>query len=110
MAPKLELAFTMRGYMSKENSLNLDAIKGGPSRIIVPITHGTLEGSGLNAKLLSGGGDWILVQPQMRFNSCNILTCIKFSLTRRQIFLILMCVHRRVLQMARVSIYITTGF
>jgi hypothetical protein len=61
MAPKLEHAFTMRGYMSQENSVDLKAIKSGPYRIIVPITHGFLRGSGLEATLLPGGGDWILV-------------------------------------------------
>lgn len=61
MAPKLERFFTMRGYMSKENTVDLKAIKGGASRIIVPITHGFIKGSGLEAEILPGGGDWILV-------------------------------------------------
>lgn len=61
MAPKLELCFTMRGYMSRESSVNLNAIKSGPTRIIVPITHGYVEGSGVKVELLPGGGDWILV-------------------------------------------------
>lgn len=47
--------------MSQENSVDLKAIKSGPYRIIVPITHGFLRGSGLEATLLPGGGDWILV-------------------------------------------------
>jgi Protein of unknown function (DUF3237) len=63
MASKLELAFTMRGYMSKENSLDLKTIKSGAQRVIVPITHGFIEGSGLKAELVPGGGDWILVLP-----------------------------------------------
>jgi hypothetical protein len=61
MGPKLEHAFTMRGYMNKENSLDLKTIKFGPQRIIVPITHGFIEGSGLKAEIVPGGGDWILV-------------------------------------------------
>jgi hypothetical protein len=61
MAPKLEQVFAMRGYMSKENTVNLKEIKGGPVRIVVPITHGFIKGSGLEAEILPGGGDWILV-------------------------------------------------
>lgn len=61
MGPKLELCCTMRGYMSKENTVTLDGIKGGPSRIIVPITHGFIVGPGVKAEVLPGSGDWILV-------------------------------------------------
>lgn len=61
MAPIFEHVFTMRGYMSKENTVDLKAIKSGASRIIVPITHGFIKGSGLEAEILPGGGDWILV-------------------------------------------------
>lgn len=61
MAPQLQVVFKMRGYMSKQNTVNLKAIKSGASRIIVPITHGFIKGSGLEAEILPGGGDWILV-------------------------------------------------
>jgi hypothetical protein len=61
MTPKLEPCCTMRGYMSKENSVTLSDIKSGPSRIIVPMTHGFIEGSGVKAEILPGSGDWILV-------------------------------------------------
>lgn len=61
MTPRLEKCFTMRGYMNKENSHNLGAIKAGPTRIMVPITHGYIEGSGLRAEITPGGADWILV-------------------------------------------------
>ena len=47
--------------MSQENTLNLNAIKSGPIRIIVPMTHGFIQGSGLDAKIVPGGSDWILV-------------------------------------------------
>jgi hypothetical protein len=60
MAPKLEFAFTMRAYLSKE-SLKLDGIKSGSSRVILPITHGSVEGAGLKADVLPGGADWLLV-------------------------------------------------
>lgn len=60
MAPKLESAFTMRAYLSKD-TLKLDGIKSGPSRLVLPITHGFVEGSGLKAKVLPGGADWLLV-------------------------------------------------
>lgn len=62
MAPKFEKHFTVRGYMSKENSHDLKAIWSGPVRIIVPIISGFVEGSGLKAEILPGGGDWILVR------------------------------------------------
>lgn len=62
MAPKLELAFTMRGYMDKENSHDLKAMKAGPTRIMVPMNRGFIKGSGLDAKLTPGSGDWILVR------------------------------------------------
>lgn len=52
----------MRGYMDAENSVNLNAIKSGPHRIIVPMNRGFLEGSGLKAQVLPGSGDWILVR------------------------------------------------
>jgi len=61
MAPKLEKTFTMRGYINKENTLDLKAIKTGPQRIIVPIVSGFVKGSGLDAEILPGGADWILV-------------------------------------------------
>lgn len=67
MAPKLELVFTMRGYMDPENTVNLNAIKSGPHRIVVPINGGFIEGSGLKAQVLPGSGDWILVRSLLFF-------------------------------------------
>ena len=61
MAPSLDHVFTMRAYLSKENSVTLPNIKDGPSRVIAPITHGFIKGSGLDAKIIPGGSDWILV-------------------------------------------------
>ncbi|KIX00767.1 uncharacterized protein Z518_09832 [Rhinocladiella mackenziei CBS 650.93] len=61
MAPKLEIAFTMRAYLNKANVLDLGAIKSGPQRVIVPISHGFLDGSGVHATILPGGSDWSLV-------------------------------------------------
>ncbi len=61
MAPKLEKTFTMRGYMDQKNSHDLKAIWTGPSRIIVPIVSGFLKGPGVDAEIVPGGGDWILV-------------------------------------------------
>lgn len=52
--------------MSKENSVTLSEIKNGPSRIIVPITHGFVKGPEVQADVLPGSGDWILV-----WDSCN---------------------------------------
>jgi hypothetical protein len=63
MAPKLEKAFTLRAFLSKEDLLAFGAIKGGPHRYIVPVTHGFLEGSGIKAQLVQGGSDWLLLDP-----------------------------------------------
>ncbi|KAI9925318.1 hypothetical protein ASPWEDRAFT_187618 [Aspergillus wentii DTO 134E9] len=62
-APKLNPAFTLRVYISKDTALNLNTVKSGPSRIISPLTHGFLEGPGLKADILPGGSDWILHNP-----------------------------------------------
>jgi len=61
MAPKLEEVFKLRAFLGREDALSLGPIKEGPHRHIVPVTHGTLEGSGLKAQLLHGGGDWLLL-------------------------------------------------
>lgn len=51
----------MRAYLSKEGTITLENIKSGPSRIIIPITRGFVEGSDVKAEVLPGSGDWILV-------------------------------------------------
>ena len=61
MAPKLELAFTMRSYVSVKQNVILGAVKGGLIRSVLPIAHGYIKGSGLDAKVLPGGGDVALV-------------------------------------------------
>jgi hypothetical protein len=67
MTPKLDLAFTMHAYLSKGNLLTIAKIKNGPSRDILPITHGFLNGSGLNSTVLPGGADWALVENLLSF-------------------------------------------
>ena len=64
MAPKLEHCFTMRADLSREHTLQLGAIKAGPQRIIAPVSHGFLKGSGVEAEILPGGSDWLLVGAQ----------------------------------------------
>jgi hypothetical protein len=61
MAPKLEPAFTLRAFLSKEDLLALGSIRGGPHRYAIPVTHGFLEGSGIKAQLVQGGSDWLLL-------------------------------------------------
>ncbi|EXJ59432.1 uncharacterized protein A1O5_12057 [Cladophialophora psammophila CBS 110553] len=61
MAPKFEQVFKLRAFLSKTDFLSLGPIKGGPHRYIATVTHGTLEGCGLKAQLLHGGGDWLLL-------------------------------------------------
>jgi hypothetical protein len=63
MAPKLEQAFILRLYFPKEDLLAFGPIKAGPHRHIVPITHGSLEGSGVKAQIVQGGSDWLLLDP-----------------------------------------------
>lgn len=60
MAPKLEPAFTLRGYLDFENFLRVGVVKSGPQRGFVHVTSGFLEGSGIKAKVVPGGGDWLL--------------------------------------------------
>jgi len=74
MTPKLDFAFTMRVYLSKENSIAMAKIKSGPSRVVLPITHGSLEGSGLKATILPGGGDWILLDPSTNVSHLDVRT------------------------------------
>jgi hypothetical protein len=61
MAPKLEKAFTLQVFLAKEDTLSLGPVKGGPHRYIAPVTHGSLEGSGVKAKIVQGGSDWMLM-------------------------------------------------
>ncbi len=63
MAPKLELCKTMRGYLEK--GIEIQAVKGGPQRIVIPVTGGSISGTGaaagLEAEILPTSGDWLLV-------------------------------------------------
>ena len=60
-APKLEKRFTMRIYLSKENTHDLGAMRNGPRRYIAAITRGSIKGEGLEAEILPGGADWVSV-------------------------------------------------
>lgn len=61
MAPSHEPYFTMRGYMSKQDSHDLKAIWSGPHRVIVSIISGFRNGPDFEAEILPDGGDCILV-------------------------------------------------
>lgn len=63
MTPSLEHVFTMRMYTSPDKALVIPEAKGNNHRIIAFLTHGHIKGSGLEAELLPGGADWILVCP-----------------------------------------------
>ncbi|KAI9925323.1 hypothetical protein ASPWEDRAFT_176850 [Aspergillus wentii DTO 134E9] len=63
-APTLEPCFILRLYISNENITHIDDIKSGPSRMIVTVTHGRLQGYGVTADVLPGGSDWILHDPK----------------------------------------------
>lgn len=63
MTPSLEHVFTMRMYTSPDKALVIPEAKGNNHRIVAFLTHGNIKGSGLEADLLPGGADWILVSP-----------------------------------------------
>ena len=58
--PHLEFAFEIRAAVS--DALEVGALSHGRRRI-VPITGGTFEGPGLRGRILAGGADWQVVQP-----------------------------------------------
>ncbi|KAL5610533.1 hypothetical protein FOBRF1_006650 [Fusarium oxysporum] len=57
MTPNLEKCFTIRCYIGLQDMLDLKTVRNGNDRIIVPIIHGTVEGSGLKATITPGGSD-----------------------------------------------------
>lgn len=80
MPPTLEHHFTLHAIFAKE-AVNVKQILGGPQRIIVPLTGGWLKGSGLEADILPGSGDWFLVSTSSQvnpidsdLNSLNLIT------------------------------------
>jgi hypothetical protein len=85
MAPHLEKRFTMRGYTSKDGTCDLKAMRGGPSRLIVPVTGGFIKGHGVDAEVLRGGGDWPLVRPAMTVTASisSVLTLSHHSSTHQ---------------------------
>lgn len=77
MAPKLEKAFTLRAFLNKEDTLSLGPIKGGPLRYVVPVTHGSLEGSGVKGQIVQGGSDWLLLDPTTGVAHLDIRTQVR---------------------------------
>ena len=59
MAPKLEQVFKMQAFLSKENTLDLGSIKGGPHRYVIPVVSGFIEGADFKAEVTAGGSDWL---------------------------------------------------
>ena len=59
-APKLELAFEIRAQVGKPDEVG--AVPGGTRRVI-PIVGGTFSGPGVKGKILPGGADHQLLQP-----------------------------------------------
>lgn len=72
MIPKLERAFTLRGYLDLENFLRIGPVKSGPHRAIIHATSGFLEGSGVKAKVVPGGGDWLLLDPSYNVGHLDV--------------------------------------
>jgi Protein of unknown function (DUF3237) len=58
MAPKLEYAFTLRTVGSKEDFVPFGPVKGGPTRFVINVPGGDIEGPEVKAKFISGGSDW----------------------------------------------------
>ena len=63
MPPKLEQVFILRAFLGKENTLPLGSVKGGAHRYVIPVSGGFVSGSGLEAEIMPGGGDWLLLDP-----------------------------------------------
>jgi Protein of unknown function (DUF3237) len=59
-APKLELAFELHAEVGKPDEVGV--VPGGTRRV-VPILGGTFTGTGLKGKILPGGADHQLLQP-----------------------------------------------
>ena len=60
LAPKLTFAFEVRAQVGPPAEVG--QVTGGRRRIVA-ITGGTFEGSGLKGKILPGGADWQMIQP-----------------------------------------------
>ncbi|KAK3615602.1 hypothetical protein LTR56_026490 [Elasticomyces elasticus] len=58
MAPKLEQVFTMRAFLSKEDTLVIGPIHGGSQRMIAPVTGGFIKGPGIEMEFTPGSSDW----------------------------------------------------
>ncbi|GAB7331739.1 hypothetical protein MBLNU13_g03711t1 [Cladosporium sp. NU13] len=72
--PKLEKRFTMRIYLSKDNTHDLGAMRNGPHRYIAAITRGSIKGEGFEAALLPGGADWVSLDPSTGVSHVDVRT------------------------------------
>ena len=63
MPPTLKQVFTYRAFLVKDETAPVGPIRGGASRVVAPVTGGFITGSGVEAKVLSGGADWTLLDP-----------------------------------------------
>ncbi|PVH72835.1 hypothetical protein DL98DRAFT_432472 [Cadophora sp. DSE1049] len=64
----------MRACISTKDTLDLKTIKNGNNRIIIPITHGFIEGSGLDATIVQGGSDWITLDAKKNIAHIDVRT------------------------------------
>jgi len=69
----------MRGYISQNDTLNLNSIRNGTSRVIVPIYSGFVEGSGLKAEITPGGADWISLDTKLNIAHIDVRTQARTS-------------------------------
>ncbi|KAK3626757.1 hypothetical protein LTR22_023052 [Elasticomyces elasticus] len=58
MAPALEPVFTMRAFLSKEDTLAIGPIHGGSHRMVAPVASGFIEGPGIRMEFTPGSCDW----------------------------------------------------
>ncbi|KAK4565362.1 hypothetical protein LTR86_003979 [Recurvomyces mirabilis] len=72
MAPKLEKALTIRGYLLMEDVLQLGQTKGGAQRIIVPLSTGFIRGPDFEAKVLPSGSDWLSLDSTSGFGHLDV--------------------------------------
>jgi len=86
MAPTLEQVFTIRAFLSKD-ILPVGPIKGGAQRMVVQITHGFLEGSGVKAEIVPGHSDWLLLDPAVGVVHLDVRISFKVPETGEAIYM-----------------------
>lgn len=84
MSPQLSHVFTLRGLLASD-SIDVGNFQSGPKRIIGALEGGFLRGvagthgEGMDATLLSGGSDWVLLDEGTGVTNIDVRTHGKTS-------------------------------